>query len=180
MLKEKLICPDSFCSLHNFFAGYIQRNMLVPGQVEKWIVVMNINHFPITKLPVQIFKDAARELSANFMEGTAKQVIVNLTFMQNAAAKFLQKFLDPVTVSRQLFCNCPDPAQFDEFIFKSQRPITYGGTAPVVTLFWPPIMPPLAEDEVLRETTFKLVERKDYMKFLSQNPELRAMPRRLR
>lgn len=31
MLDDKLIDPDSFASLHNFMAGYISRNMLVPG-----------------------------------------------------------------------------------------------------------------------------------------------------
>lgn len=87
MLKDKTICPGSFCSLHNFYAGYINRNMLIPGQVEKWIVIFNINQFPVNKLPLQMFKDAARELSTNYVEQTRKQVVVNLTYMQNAAAK---------------------------------------------------------------------------------------------
>ena len=47
MLKKDLICENSFGSLHNFFAGYINRNMLVPGQVEKWLIILNINHFSI-------------------------------------------------------------------------------------------------------------------------------------
>lgn len=62
-------------------AGYISANMLVPGQVEKWIVILNINHFSINKLPVKMFKASNKELSANFMENTRKTVIVNLTFM---------------------------------------------------------------------------------------------------
>ena len=66
----------------------------------KWIVIMNINQFSVSKLPLKMFKEAAKELSTNWMENTKKQVIVNLTFMQNAGAKLLQKFIDPITVSR--------------------------------------------------------------------------------
>ena len=109
MLDEKIIDPDSFASLHNFIAGYISRNMLVPGQVEKWIVIMNINHFGITRLPIKMFKAASKELTANWMENTRRTVIVNLTSAQNTIAKFLQKFLDPITVSRQVFCTRSDP-----------------------------------------------------------------------
>lgn len=61
---------------------------------------MNLNHFSINRLPVKMFKAAAKELSSNWMENTRRTVIVNLTYMQNASAKLLQKFLDPITVSR--------------------------------------------------------------------------------
>lgn len=114
-----MIDPDTFCSLHNFMAGYISHNMLVPGQVERWIVILNINHFSINKLPVKMFKASAKELTANYMENTRRTVVVNLTFMQNAAAKLLQKFLDPITVAKQVFCTRPNPEEFDKFIFKS-------------------------------------------------------------
>lgn len=81
MLQNKLICENSFCSLHNFFSGYINRNMLVPGQVEKWIIIMNINQFSAKKLPVKMFKAAAKELTSNWMQNTKKTVVVNLTMM---------------------------------------------------------------------------------------------------
>lgn len=89
LLNKKLIDPDTFCSLHNYMAQYISLNMLVPGQVERWIVILNVNHFSINKLPVKMFKTCAKELSANYMENTRRTVVVNLTFMQNAAAKLL-------------------------------------------------------------------------------------------
>ncbi len=43
LLTRKEIDPPGFCMLHNFIAHYVQNNMLVPGQVEKWIVLMNLN-----------------------------------------------------------------------------------------------------------------------------------------
>ena len=110
-----------------------------------------------------MYKTCAKELTVNYMENTRRTVVVNLTFMQNAAAKLLQKFLDPITVAKQVFCTRPNPEEFDTFIFKSQRPLDYGGTAPNPTQFWPPIMPPLQPDEVMDENKLNMIKRKDYM-----------------
>ena len=90
-------------------AGYIIRNMLVPGQVEKWLIILNINHFSLKKLPVRLFKAVSKELSSNWMQNSKRTVVVNLTAMQNTIAKFLQKFLDPSVVARQVFCKSSDP-----------------------------------------------------------------------
>ena len=43
LLAKKEIDPGSFCSLHNFYAQYMINNMLVPGQCEKWVSLVNIN-----------------------------------------------------------------------------------------------------------------------------------------
>jgi hypothetical protein len=43
LLQKGIIDSANFCSLHNFFGLYMQYNMLVPGQVEKWINLTNIN-----------------------------------------------------------------------------------------------------------------------------------------
>ena len=89
MLKNDLICEHSFGSLHNFYAGYINRNMLVPGQVEKWIIILNINQFSVKKMPVKMFKATAKELSSNWMQNTKRTVVVNMTSMQTTFAKLL-------------------------------------------------------------------------------------------
>jgi hypothetical protein len=43
LLNKKLINDGNFCALHNFFASYIINNMTLPGQVEKWVIITNIN-----------------------------------------------------------------------------------------------------------------------------------------
>lgn len=49
-----------------------------------------------------------RELSTNFIDWGAKSMIVNLTWMQTFTVKMLQKFLDPVVVSRMVISNKVD------------------------------------------------------------------------
>lgn len=43
LLKTNQINNYKFCALNNFFARYIMANMLVPGQVEKYITITNLN-----------------------------------------------------------------------------------------------------------------------------------------
>lgn len=43
LLKRKQIYPENFCALHNLFARYMIKNMLIPGQVERWVIIANIN-----------------------------------------------------------------------------------------------------------------------------------------
>jgi len=68
MLDENLIDAASFASLHAFVAGYLAHNMLLPGQVEKWIAVVNINQFPLTKLPVRTFRVVAQDLGQHWID----------------------------------------------------------------------------------------------------------------
>ena len=125
--------------------------MLVPGQVEKWLLVTNINKFPIMKLPLSMFKDSNKELGLNWVDYSSKSFVMNLTWMQNKACNFFLKFLDPVTRNKQVFCNRSESDELEVLVYKSQRPIEYGGTAPNVTRFWPPIMPPVTDAEYKEE-----------------------------
>lgn len=45
MLQKNEINEGIFCSLYNFISLYIINNMTLPGQVEKWITICNINKF---------------------------------------------------------------------------------------------------------------------------------------
>ena len=89
LLKKKQITNQSFCALHNHYGQYIDRNMLIPGQAERWVTITNINQFAIKDLPLSMFKLCARELSVNFIDRASRANIVNLTWMQTTLAKFL-------------------------------------------------------------------------------------------
>ena len=65
--------------VYNFMCGYIQRNMLVKGQVEKWMVVININKFSLSDLPMGQFKALNEEFRNNYIDSVNKNVIVNMT-----------------------------------------------------------------------------------------------------
>ena len=82
--------------------------MLIPGQVEKWFLITNINKFPISKLPMAMFKDSNKELGLNWVDNSTHSFVVNLTWIQTKAINFFMKFLDPSTRQKQVFCDKPD------------------------------------------------------------------------
>jgi len=60
----------------------MQKNMLVPGHVEKWVKIANANKFKISEMPVDMFKMATKEISGNIINYSAKQMIVNIAWWQ--------------------------------------------------------------------------------------------------
>ena len=68
LLDKKQIDPPTFCQLQAFVSHYLHHNMLLPGQQEKWIVIMNLNKFSVSNLPVGLFKASHREINHNYVE----------------------------------------------------------------------------------------------------------------
>jgi hypothetical protein len=80
LFKKKMMDEHKFCRIHNFFATYMQKNMLIPGQVERWCVILNVNNFSLKELPLMMFKACKVELEENFIDNGGKQIVVNLTW----------------------------------------------------------------------------------------------------
>ena len=72
LLRNNEINTGIFCSLHNFMSLYAMNNMMLPGQVERWVTVCNINQFPLKEMPVNMFKGAAKELGCNYIDRSSK------------------------------------------------------------------------------------------------------------
>ena len=83
--------------MHNFMSLYAMNNMMLPGQVERWVTICNINQFSLKEMPVAMFKGAAQELGCNYIDRSSKQFVVNLTWVQSMVARMLQSFLDVET-----------------------------------------------------------------------------------
>ena len=73
--------PETLSHLSNFLASYILNNMLVPGQVEKWIFITNLNGFSLKELPVPFFLQITQEFTKNYIDRMAKSAVVNLSWV---------------------------------------------------------------------------------------------------
>ena len=78
-----------FCQLHNHLANYVQYNMQVPGQVERWISFANFGKFNLKDLPLSVFSKAADELGVAFTDHSQKTYVVNVSTWLNVAGKVL-------------------------------------------------------------------------------------------
>lgn len=84
-------------------ANYIQRNMLLPGQVEKWFVIINLNQCALSKLPMNFFKACVAEIQTNYPDAVKKCVVLNMTWAQSTTAKLLLKFCHQFVQDRTCF-----------------------------------------------------------------------------
>lgn len=60
--KKGLIDQPTLCNYYNFVANYLKRNMLIPGQVEKWVSIINTNKCNLSKMPINFFKACIGEV----------------------------------------------------------------------------------------------------------------------
>lgn len=72
------------------------------------------------------------------------------------------------------------PPELLDIVDKSQLERKYGGTAPNVTTFWPPVVPPLNPDPAAIAKKADIVPRERYTQFWSENTSLRPMPKEFR
>ena len=120
--------------------------MLVPGQVDRWIILADSGQFSLLKLPISIFKQANREMSNNYLENSHKFLVVNMTWFQSSLAKTFKAFLDAEVQAKMAFSSDVYPPELKELVHPSQLERKYGGTAPNLTTFWPPHVPPIEFD----------------------------------
>jgi len=92
-LKAKEITTMAFCQLHDFVTNYIIQNMLIPGQVDKFMIIIDTSKFGVYQLPVSTFREANSLLSGNFHGYGQKDFMVNLTWMQSGIIGILRSFL---------------------------------------------------------------------------------------
>lgn len=103
--KQGLIDAPTLCNYYNFVANYLQRNMLVPGQVEKWVAIINTNKCNLSKMPINFFKACVGEIQQMYPDSVKKCIVLNLTWVQSTSAKFLLKFCHKLVQERTFFYN---------------------------------------------------------------------------
>ena len=80
LIEQDKIDVEAFGMMHNFLQNYIALNMHVPGQIEKNLIILNLNQFPLSQLPIKMFGAANKEISGNFMCTQLKSIVVNATW----------------------------------------------------------------------------------------------------
>lgn len=132
--------------LIGFFLDYVIDNMFLPGQVENWVTItdmgnMGLSDLPINVRPKQQLRKLIEILQQNYRCRLAHNFVLNAPTSVTVVWAIIKKFIDRDTVERiSITGKRSDPALLQLF---SPRQIEerYGGTAPNLTLFWPPIVP---------------------------------------
>ena len=128
-----------------FLCQFVVNNMLIPGQIESWVFIINISGVSVLSLPEPI-KKMIPALSNFFLARLYKNYIMGLNFISRIIYKIACNFLDDVTVAKiNVLDSMKDPKLF-EIIRKDNIEQQFGGTAPNLPVdsengFFPPRMP---------------------------------------
>ena len=128
-----------------FLCQFIVNNMLIPGQIESWVFILNLSGVSVLSLPEPI-KKMIPGLSNYFLARLYKNYIMGLNFVSRIIYKIACNFLDDVTVAKvNVLDSMKDPKLF-EIIRKDNIEEQFGGTAPNLPVepengFFPPRMP---------------------------------------
>ena len=140
-----------------FFMNYIVNYILLPGQIENWILICDLKDVGIGKL--NQFKNILSSLN-KFRGRVFRNYILNLgSFMRTAASGFLS-FFGSNSTKKIVMVDSDKYDVMQEFIRKENLQIKHGGTAPDVIYgednLFPPNVPSdkyINEDEKLNIVT---------------------------
>lgn len=172
---------EGFCGLQHYINRYMLQNMIVPGQVEKWLVISDIAHYTVKEVPLALMKQSITEISSSYVETLNLSCMINLTWMQQMFLKFLISLVDETTQRRYIFPDSNADALL-KYVHPSQLEEKYGGTAPNATRFFPPTMPEMVEqqEDMSFNENLQVIAKEDYDDFLKTHPGYVAMPEHLK
>ena len=181
-----IICQPSICQKYInhfdesdiikasiFLFQFIVNELMIPGQIENWIMIINFEGSSPLNLP-EVVKKLIKTLSTNFLSRLYKCYVYGMSFFLNILFKIICNFLEEVTVQKitilennhnKLFENIrPDNI---EYKFGGTAPNTSQGLENKDSLF-PPRMP---SNEYILEQENKnniLISKKEYIKLVEE------------
>ena len=137
-----------------FLCQFLCNNMLIPGQFESWVMIINLTGVSIISLPEPI-KKMIPALSDFFLSRLYKNYIMGLNFISRILYKLACAFLDDITVKKINILDKKNDPKLFETIRRDNIEQQFGGTAPNLPIdsengFFPPRMPSeyfIKEDE---------------------------------
>ena len=172
--KDNYVIDDWIISVM-YFIEYIMNNLLVPGQVENWNIICDMDEVSVVFLPGDL-KKIIEILQCNYRARLYVIYMMNISFFVKALWNMIKVMLDPNTEKKIKMIGNDKSLMFD-FINKNQVEVKFGGTAKnVENYFFPHIIP---DNNYLNEKEDKksyLMPEKEYCDFIEKNPQYIKCP----
>jgi len=159
-----------------YFIEYVITNMLIPGQVENWNIICDVNNINVMFLPAE-FNTLMKVLQSNYRCRLYNMFILNVSTTVYIIWRAIRNFLDPNTERKIKILKSNDFSDIFKFINKDQIEARFGGNGSNVSnYFFPPVIPSKRflmegqnEDQVL-------VNNEVYIEKIRTNPKLTISP----
>ena len=115
--------------------------MMNPGKVENWVVITDFEKSGLSDLGFGSVKQVMGVLADYYRCRLGCNYIVNPSKTVYYLWTLVKPFLDEVVIDKMKILNKAQPDEIFSHCSRYQVEEKYGGRAPNVTQFWPPIMP---------------------------------------
>jgi len=141
MIDPKKAEADDLINGLTYFFEFLINHILLPGQVENWIFILDLNNVGIGSLPKTAMKKIISYLQANYRGHLTTMNIINTPSSIYIPWALIKGFLDEVTVKKIQFFKTGSPTTLFDSTNREQVEQKFGGTAPNLSRFWPPTFP---------------------------------------
>ena len=182
-----IICQPSICQKYIklfddkeiidasvFLFQFLVNNMLIPGQIENWVMILNFEGSSPLNMPDAV-KKLIKTVSENFLSRLYKCYVYGMSFFINFMFKLACNFLEEVTVQKITILDKNNKEQLFENIREDNIEEKFGGTAPNVqgsieinNNLFPPRMP--SNKYILEKDNKKdsLITKEEYIKIVNE------------
>ena len=160
-----IFSSDEVITASIFLFQYLVNNMLIPGQIENWIMILSFEQTSVVSLPDAV-KKLIKTISENFLSRLYRCYILGMSLFIKILYKIVCNFLEEVTIQKIAVLDKDNNDRLFEIIRKDNIEQKFGGTAPnmfggLPNSLFPPRMP----------STFFLKEDEDPIKILINEEE---------
>jgi len=124
-----------------FIIEYVLKNMFLPGQIENYIVIIDVNKLGVSEIPKSILSKIIDCLSKGYRYRTKRMYVLNTTFSIKLAWKFIESFMAVHMKNKMLMTDKNTSPELLKGFHPSQLEEKFGGESPNRTEFWPPYIP---------------------------------------
>ena len=142
---EKIYSVEEVIEAGCFLGQFVLNNMMIPGQIERWDLIIDLKNATLLSLPEHI-KKLISVINEAFISRLHKNYIFGMTFLFRVLYKLVCSFLRDSTVKKIKVINGKKDQSLFEEIRRDNIETYFGGTAPDAPLgkehgLFPPRMP---------------------------------------
>ena len=115
--------------------------MLLPGQIENYIVIIDVNKLGVSQIPKGTLSKIIDCLSKGYRYRTKRMFVLNTTFSIKLAWKVIESFMAVHMKNKMLMTDKNTSPDLVAGFHPSQLEKKFGGKAENLTVFWPPFVP---------------------------------------
>jgi len=158
-----------------YFMEYNIKNLLIPGQIENWNTICDLDDCSVMTLPSE-FTRILNMITANYRCRLFVMYILNLSIFLRAIWQVVKLMLDPVT-QKKIQIVQPGAAEMFTFIHPSQIETRFGGKAKEIqNSFFPHIRPSeqyFVDSDKINDI---LISEEQYRKKIENDPKIVQSP----